>query len=166
MLPTHQTAIFTSCLCHRSDYCSLNWCITAFTLYISATGHKGQRGPRSLHAQTHKHTHTNRDLDARDCWRAWCECDLPGLRFLRLSDYIAVCQAVMTQRGDGPSECSNDWRGHTSGTLGGLTVQVQVTVHSWRRSKNVSGMLGVVLLIVRLIEFHRLVTSFLFIQYC
>lgn len=51
----------------------------------------------------------------------------PAPRFLRLSGYIAVCQLVVTQLGDGPS-AQADWRGGGGahvGDLGGLMVLVQ-----------------------------------------
>jgi len=41
--------------------------------------------------------HTQRDMNAWDRWRALCECDIPAVRFRRLSGYIAVCQVVLIQ---------------------------------------------------------------------
>lgn len=56
-----------------------------------------------------------------------------------------------------------DWRGVHVGDSGGLTVQTQVTAHSWHRNKNPAGMLEIVLLVVCLIKFYWLVMSSIYL---
>lgn len=67
------------------------------------------------------------------------------------------------ERGWAVSELELTGGGAHVGDSGGLTVQTQVTAHSWHRNKNPAGMLEIVLLVVCLIKFHWLVMSSIYL---